>query len=440
MPPRHPSIARALGSCRRSLAVLRSPAFQAGGGADGLHVACSGGPDSVALLGLLCLLAPRDRLRLSVGHVDHGLRPSSGDDAALVRRLAEEHGLPFELDRLDLPPGPGLPARAREARRAALRDQARRRGAAFVVLGHTATDQAETILLHLARGAGLPGLAAMAELEPWDDPPATARLYDWDDAPAEPLAGLPWPIATAWSHTPAEPLADLPSPAAILEPDPLADPDPAPAGLEPWTRVPTEPLAAPDPAPIRPAGGWLRPLLALDRAQTRELAQRLRLPFVDDPTNLDRGHPRVRMRLELLPALRELNPRVEAALARTAAHARQAEDALQAWADRELRARRCPLPDPRPVTSAPRWSTEGMAELPAAVRTRIVRRVCRAAGAPDDALKARTLVSIDDALVHPGPARAWDLHPRLRVHVANGELWTEDAGPAGSAAPRAPNH
>lgn len=372
MPPRHPSIARALGSCRRSLAALRSPAVAlrgpAGGGARvHLHVACSGGPDSVALLGLLCLLAPRERLQLSVGHVDHGLRPSSADEAALVRRLAEAHGLPFALDRLALEPGPGLPARARQARRAALREQARRHGAGLVALGHTATDQAETILLHLARGAGLPGLAAMAALEPWGDG-----------------AG------------------DL-------------------------------------------AGGWLRPLLALERHETRELAERLRLPFVDDPTNLDRSHPRVRMRLELLPALRELNPRVEVALARTAAHARQAEEALQQWVDHELRAR-CPVaaagdsasaraPDPRPVTSAPRWSTEGMAALPVAVRTRIVRRVCQAAGAPEDALPARTLASIDDALAQPGPARAWDLHPWIRVHVANGELWTEDVAPPPNAAP-----
>lgn len=422
MPPRHPSIARALGSCRRGLAALRSPTLGHAREPHGaaapvrIHVACSGGPDSVALLGLLCLLAPRERLRLSVGHVDHGLRPASADEAALVRRLADDRGLPFELDRLALTPGPGLPARARQARRAALREQARRQGAAFVALGHTATDQAETILLHLARGAGLPGLAAMAELEPWGDA-------------GEAIEGAP--------RRPATP-----------EPEPPNDDRLAPRAHAPGT-----------------AGGWLRPLLALDREQTRDLAQRLRLPFVDDPTNFDRAHPRVRMRLELLPALRELNPRVELALARSAVHARQAEEALQSWVERELRARRCtssprdvapahatshrPVPpasapaaaaDPRPVTSGARWSTEGMAALPVAVRLRIVRRVCQAAGAPDDALAARTLASIDDALVHPGPSRAWDLHPRIRVHVANGELWTEDADPPPGAASRAANH
>ncbi len=315
-------------------------------------MACSGGADSIALLGLLCLLAPRDGLRLSVGHIDHGLRPESEAEAAMVRALAAARGLPFELDRLQLSPGAGLPARAREARRAALREQARRCDAAFVALGHTATDQAETMLLHLARGSGLPGLAAMAEHDPWPD-------------------GTP--------------------------------------------------------------GGWLRPLLTLDRAETRALAERLELPFVDDPTNDDPRHPRVRMRHEVLPVLRALNPQAEAALARTAELARQAEEALQAWVDRELRGRRS-------VTSSARWSTEGMQQLPTAVRTRIVRRVCHAAGAPDDALAARTLASIDDALAHPGPSRAWDLQPCLRLHVANGELWTEDAALTARSAPRAPNH
>lgn len=345
----------------------------------GVHVACSGGPDSVALLGLLQLLAPKEGLRLSVGHVDHGLRPASADEAALVQRLAGALDLRCAVARLGLDPGPGLPARARSARRAALREQARAMGAAFVALGHTATDQAETMLLHLARGAGLEGLAAMAEHDPWDDGGA--------------------------------------------------------GGAE---------------------GGWLRPLLSLSREHTRALATRMELPFVDDPTNEQREHPRVRIRHELLPVLRELNPRVELALARTASHARAAEDALQAWAEHELRLRRrgpeaapptedgrspgasphTPTTDVRSttgVTSGPRWSTEGMEALPSAVRTRLVRRVCRAAGAPEDALSASTLASIDDALARPGPRRTWDLHPYLRLCVAHGELWTEDFQAQGQA-------
>lgn len=331
-----------------------------------MHVACSGGADSMALLGLLGLLAPREGLRLSVGHVDHGLRSASAAEAAMVHAVATARGLPFEVDRLQLTRGPGLPARARQARRSALREQARRQDAAFIALGHTATDQAETMLLHLARGAGLPGLAAMAEHDPWE-------------------AGSP--------------------------------------------------------------GGWLRPLLALDRAETRALALRLELPFVDDPTNDDHSHPRVRMRHEVLPVLRALNPQAEAALARTAELARQADDALQAWAAHELRGRRSGAAEAtapaaaqgsarvlgvRPVTSAARWSTVGLEQLPKAVRTRMVRAVCHAAGAPEDALTAQTLASIDDALACPGPSRSWDLHPFLRLHVAHGELWTEAAALAPS--------
>ena len=95
--------------------------------------------------------------------------------------------------------------------------------------------------------------------------------------------------------------------------------------------------------------------------------------------------------------------------------------------------------EPRPapsVTPGPRWSTEGMDQLPRAVRTRFVRRLCRAGGCPEDALSAHVLASIDEALLHPGPRRAWDLHPRSRLHLAEGWLWLEPCG----AATRAANH
>jgi tRNA(Ile)-lysidine synthase len=132
-------------------------------------VACSGGPDSVALLGLLDLLAPAERLALTVGHIDHGLRETSRTEAALVCRLADRLGWPVSVERLSLAAGAGLPARARDARREALRRQARRANANIIALGHTATDQAETMLLHLARGAGLRGLSAMPAVAHWPD-------------------------------------------------------------------------------------------------------------------------------------------------------------------------------------------------------------------------------------------------------------------------------
>lgn len=159
MPPRHPTIADALGRVRRA---LRAP-----GAPRELVVACSGGADSTALAGLLHLLAGPEALTLSIAHVDHGLRGDSGADAEHVARLAARLDLPCAARRLALAPGPGLPARAREARRAALLDIAAERGATAVALGHTATDQAETLLMHATRGCGLEGLAAM---RPWDPP------------------------------------------------------------------------------------------------------------------------------------------------------------------------------------------------------------------------------------------------------------------------------
>jgi tRNA(Ile)-lysidine synthase len=121
-------------------------------------VACSGGADSVALLALAAdaALAP-----VAV-HVDHGLRAGSDQDAARVRALAATLGARFRAVRVDVGLGSNLEARARDARYAAL-DAARVEvGADFVLVGHTADDQAETVLLNVLRGAASSGLAGMA--------------------------------------------------------------------------------------------------------------------------------------------------------------------------------------------------------------------------------------------------------------------------------------
>lgn len=131
-----------------------------------LLVACSGGRDSVALVGLLALLAESDDLALTVGHIDHGLRAASPQEAALVEDLGTRLGLPVVVRRLDLDAkAPGLPARARDARHEALDRMQLKVGAHRIALAHTATDQAETVLLHLSRGAGLRGLAGMQAVE-----------------------------------------------------------------------------------------------------------------------------------------------------------------------------------------------------------------------------------------------------------------------------------
>ena len=119
--------------------------------APGTPVDCavSGGADSMALL----LLAHAAGLRVTVHHVDHGLRAGSSHDIDVIAPVAARLGVEVVVHTLAVPPGPNLEARAREARFAVLPDG--------VMTGHTADDQAETVLLNLVRGASAHGLGAM---------------------------------------------------------------------------------------------------------------------------------------------------------------------------------------------------------------------------------------------------------------------------------------
>ncbi len=112
-------------------------------------VAVSGGADSLALL----VLATAAGLEVTAVHVDHGARPGSASEAHLVEEVAERFGAKFRSEAVVVEPGPNFEARARAARYGVL--------PADVLTGHTADDQAETVLLNLMRGAALDGLAGM---------------------------------------------------------------------------------------------------------------------------------------------------------------------------------------------------------------------------------------------------------------------------------------
>lgn len=123
-------------------------------------VALSGGPDSTALAYLAAEARPD--LSLTLVHVRHGLRDDAAD-RAMVLRHAGWLGLPLvERDVEVVRAGRGLEAAARAARYTALRAVAAEVGAAAILVGHTADDQAETVLLRLARGTGIEGLAGMS--------------------------------------------------------------------------------------------------------------------------------------------------------------------------------------------------------------------------------------------------------------------------------------
>jgi tRNA(Ile)-lysidine synthase len=125
-------------------------------------VACSGGPDSLALAAALAFVAPRAGLRAGGLSVDHGLQEGSAARAASVASAMSALGLdPVHAIAVSVGGAGGPEAAARTARYGALEQAAEEHGAAAVLLGHTLDDQAETVLLGLARGSGPRSLAGM---------------------------------------------------------------------------------------------------------------------------------------------------------------------------------------------------------------------------------------------------------------------------------------
>ncbi|MET7470281.1 tRNA lysidine(34) synthetase TilS [Micromonospora sp. NPDC005686] len=310
------------------LAVRRLLTGLPGGGP--VLVACSGGADSLALAAATAFVAPRLGRPAGLVTVDHGLQPGSAERAEAVAGWARAAGLdPVEVLAVRVDGRPGGPeAAAREARYEALVAAAHRYDAAGVLLGHTRDDQAETVLLALARGAGPRGLSGMPERRDLD--------------------GVP----------------------------------------------------------------LLRPFLDVARADTRAACAALGLDPWADPHNADPAYARARVRSDALPALVDaLGPGVVANLARTAGLLAADNAALAALAD-------AALPDVR--TEGSGLSVAGLAELPAAVRTRVLHAWARELGAAPAALSHSHVAALD-ALV-----TAW--RGQGPVHLPGGHQVRRHAG------------
>lgn len=173
-----------------------------------LVVAVSGGADSLCLLHLLHRASPQLGLRLHIATLDHGLRgEDSRADAEFVAQTAADWGLPATCERVDVA---ALAARhnlsieeaARRTRYSFLARVAAATGAAAIALGHTADDQAETILMHLIRGSGLTGLRGMQPATPL----TAAYLLPGDSLPPgltllRPLLGISRAATQAYCDT-----------------------------------------------------------------------------------------------------------------------------------------------------------------------------------------------------------------------------------------------
>lgn len=153
----------------------------------------SGGADSTCLMGLLHEIHDGPLLALTL---DHGLRVEAAEECDLAVANAEAMGIPALRRELGVTPGPGVQARARAARLAEAARVADAHGCALVATGHTATDQAETVLFRLARGTGTAGALGMA--------PRAGRVV-------RPLLALTRAETRRWCRSRGLPVSDDPS-------------------------------------------------------------------------------------------------------------------------------------------------------------------------------------------------------------------------------------
>ena len=212
-----------------------------------LVVAVSGGPDSTALL----ILAVFAGCKVKAVHVDHSVRPGSHLEATFVEDLCRRFGAEFESKTVTVKSGPNLEARMRSARNAVL--------PVGTATGHTADDQAESILINIMRGCGIDGMAAM-------EPKSQGSGQGSGQGPEQGL-----------EQTAAElMLAECPKGSQIL-----------PEVISPRTH----------------------PIIRLRRAETRKLCTDFAIEVLEDPSNTDTRFLRNRVRNELIPLMEEISKR-----------------------------------------------------------------------------------------------------------------------------------
>ena len=172
---------------------------------DRVLAACSGGPDSVALVALLLKLREEMPLEVHLAHFNHRLRDGAGEDESFVRDFARRSVLPLVSEGADVRSHAAkkklnLEEAGRDLRYAFLRRAAARVGATKIATGHTMTDQAETVLMRLMRGTGLSGLAGIALVVAGKPCPIV-----------RPLLGIAGPDLRAWLAAEGIPYREDPS-------------------------------------------------------------------------------------------------------------------------------------------------------------------------------------------------------------------------------------
>jgi tRNA(Ile)-lysidine synthase len=279
---------------RRTGAFERRVARALGGLDDAARVvvACSGGPDSTAVLVAVARALKAERV--TAASFDHRLRPTTevAGELAVVEQVASALGLAYIVGRAPGRPAGGSEAAARQARYRWLARACEQAGAAVCVTGHTLDDQAETVLLRLVRGSGAGGMAGMAPEASW---------------PVQPARGVPSPRL-------------------------------------------------------------VRPLLGVARVEVLEYLAALGIEAATDPSNEAIEYARNRVRREVMPSLRALNPRAAEAIAAFAERQRQDEEALLTVADTWLAAHP-PLEEPGAVG----LDRIALRQAPVAVAARVVR-------------------------------------------------------------------